>query len=123
MMKHGKSSVTTTTARSASCAAGRGRVRRRFDEGPIVEPELLRLGEVVEHAFENEAVQPLTRPRIAELQALVDDERLLMVGGACEGVVEGVIGVEAAVDLHPVEDVVAAAARVAELTCRRRTAL
>ncbi len=76
--------------------------------GPVAEPESCRGCRVLPHALENEAMQPEARPGIVEAEALVDHERLAEPAGLGQGVVEGVVVVETAGDLHPVEDVVAA---------------
>ena len=53
---------------------------------------------------------PDAGPRVVEPEPFVDDERLARFVGAPERLVERVVAFEAAIGLHPVEDVVAARA-------------
>jgi hypothetical protein len=54
-------------------------------------------------------MQAVAGPRIVEAEGLVHDEGLSHAPGAREGRIEGVVALEAAEHLHPVEDVVAGA--------------
>jgi len=81
--------------------------RLRLDEGPVGETESGAGGAVVAHPFEHETVQAGARPRIVEAKALVDHEGFATLLGVTEGAVEGVVSLQAAIGLHPVQDVVA----------------
>src|SRR5215468_5112850 len=81
--------------------------RLRLDEGPVGETESGGCGEVVAHPFEHETVQAGARPGIVEAKALVDHEGFATLLGVTESAVEGVVALQAAIRLHPVQDVVA----------------
>jgi len=81
--------------------------RLRLDEGPVSETESGGCGAVVAHPFEHETVQAGARPRIVEAKALVDHEGFATLLGVTESAVEGVVAFQAAIGLHPVQDVVA----------------
>src|SRR5215467_13221374 len=81
--------------------------RLHLEEGPVGETESGGCGEVVAHPFEHETVQAGARPGIVEAKALVDHEGFATLLGVTESAVEGVVALQAAIRLHPVQDVVA----------------
>jgi len=93
-------------------------VRFRLHERPVGESKSGGGGAVVAHPFQHEAMQAGARPGIVEPESLVDHERLAALLGLAEGEVEGMVALQSAIGLHPVQDVVApltvpASARVA----------
>jgi len=82
----------------------------RLHEGPVGETEPGRRLAIGLHALEDEAVVPDAGPRVVKPEPFVDDEWLAPFVGAPERLVERVVAFEAAIGLHPVEDVVAARA-------------